>query len=52
MAKGRIVKYQQTENRAVNFLEKGAIMKKVYDNCYGIGVHKKLMVACFIHMDR
>ena len=24
-------------------------MKKVYDNCCGIDVHKKLMVACFIH---
>lgn len=24
-------------------------MKKVYDKCCGIDVHKKLMVACFIH---
>lgn len=24
-------------------------MEKVYDNCCGIDVHKKLMVACFIH---
>lgn len=24
-------------------------MKKIYDNCCGIDVHKKLMVACFIH---
>lgn len=24
-------------------------MKKVYDNCCGIDVHKKLMVACFIY---
>lgn len=24
-------------------------MKKVYDNCCGIDVHKKLMAACFIH---
>ncbi len=24
-------------------------MNKVYDNCCGIDVHKKLMVACFIH---
>ncbi len=24
-------------------------MKKVYDNCCGIDVHKKIMVACFIH---
>ena len=24
-------------------------MKKVYDNCWGIDVHKKLMVTCFIH---
>lgn len=24
-------------------------MKKVYDNCCGIDVHKKLMVACFLH---
>jgi transposase len=24
-------------------------MKKVYDNCCGIDVHKKLMVACFVH---
>lgn len=24
-------------------------MKKVYDNCCGIDMHKKLMVACFIH---
>ena len=24
-------------------------MKKVYDNCCGIDVHKKLMVACLIH---
>ncbi len=24
-------------------------MKKVYDNCCGIDVHKKFMVACFIH---
>jgi len=24
-------------------------MKKVYDNCCGIAVHKKLMVSCFIH---
>lgn len=24
-------------------------MKKVYDNCCGIDVHKKLIVACFIH---
>ncbi len=24
-------------------------MKKVYDNCCGIDVHKKLLVACFIH---
>ncbi len=27
-------------------------MKKVYDNCCGIDVHKKLMVACFIHGGR
>ena len=24
-------------------------MKKVYDKCCGIDVHKKIMVACFIH---
>lgn len=24
-------------------------MKKVYDNCCGIDVHKKLIVACFVH---
>lgn len=24
-------------------------MKKVYDNCCGIDVHKKIIVACFIH---
>lgn len=24
-------------------------MKKIYDNCCGIDVHKKLLVACFIH---
>jgi transposase len=24
-------------------------MKKIYDNCCGIDVHKKIMVACFIH---
>lgn len=24
-------------------------MTKIYDNCCGIDVHKKLMVACFIH---
>lgn len=24
-------------------------MKKIYDNCCGIDVHKKLMVACFVH---
>lgn len=24
-------------------------MKKVYDNCCGIDVHKKIMAACFIH---
>ncbi len=24
-------------------------MKKVYDNCCGIDVHKKFRVACFIH---
>ena len=24
-------------------------MKKVYDKCCGIDVHKKLTVACFIH---
>lgn len=24
-------------------------MKKIYDNCCDIDVHKKLMVACFIH---
>ncbi len=24
-------------------------MKKIYDNCCGIDVHKKLIVACFIH---
>nr|WP_303661941.1 IS110 family transposase [Bacteroides intestinalis] len=24
-------------------------MKKIYDNCCGIDVHKKLMVCCFIH---
>lgn len=24
-------------------------MKKIYDNCCGIDVHKKLMVVCFIH---
>lgn len=24
-------------------------MKKIYDSCCGIDVHKKLMVACFIH---
>lgn len=24
-------------------------MKTIYDNCCGIDVHKKLMVACFIH---
>lgn len=29
--------------------ERGVIMKKVYNNCCGIDVHKKLMVACFIH---
>lgn len=32
------------------FLFKGDItMRKVYDNCCGIDVHKKLIVACFIH---
>ncbi len=24
-------------------------MKKVYDNCCGIDVHKHLIVACFVH---
>lgn len=24
-------------------------MKVVYDNCCGIDVHKKFMIACFIH---
>ena len=24
-------------------------MERIYDNCCGIDVHKKLMVACFIH---
>ncbi len=24
-------------------------MKKVYDNCCGIDVHKKLIVACSVH---
>jgi len=24
-------------------------MKKIYDNCCGIDVHKKIIVACFIH---
>lgn len=24
-------------------------MRKIYDNCCGIDVHKKLLVACFIH---
>lgn len=24
-------------------------MKKIYDKCCGIDVHKKLMVACFVH---
>ena len=24
-------------------------MKRIYDNCCGIDVHKKLLVACFIH---
>lgn len=24
-------------------------MRKIYDNCCGIDVHKKIMVACFIH---
>lgn len=24
-------------------------MEKIYDNCCGIDVHKKLMVACFVH---
>ena len=43
MAKGRMVKYQKTENRAVNFLGKRChFMKKVYDNCCGIDVHKNL----------
>lgn len=27
-------------------------MKRIYDNCCGIDVHKKLMVACFIHGGR
>lgn len=24
-------------------------MEKVYDKCCGVDVHKKLMVACFLH---
>ena len=24
-------------------------MERIYDNCCGIDVHKKLLVACFIH---
>lgn len=24
-------------------------MEKIYDKCCGIDVHKKLMVACFLH---
>lgn len=47
MEKGCIVKYQQTENRAI-FPKRDDIVKKVYDNCRGIDVHKKRMVACFI----
>ena len=49
MAEGRTVKYQETGSRAVNFIQEDVLMKKVYDNCCGIDVHKKLMVACFIH---
>ena len=29
------------------FIHGGAIMDKIYDNCCGIDVHKKLIVACF-----
>ena len=29
------------------FIHGGASMKRVYDNCCGIDVHKKLIVACF-----
>ena len=27
----------------------GTLLEKIYDNCCGIDVHKKLMVACFLH---
>ena len=29
------------------FIRRGVIMDKIYDNCCGIDVHKKPIVACF-----
>lgn len=34
------------------FLQEVPVMEKVYDNCCGIDVHKKLIVACFKHGSR
>lgn len=36
-------------SHAVNFESEVCTMKKIYDKCCGIDVHKKLMVACFVH---